>query len=73
MDYPRASESNKHRSPGYEVGFDVTPAFSPQYFYAGGQTLKIGKIANFEHLKVPFSYPEPFLRAVNGARRGALA
>jgi hypothetical protein len=23
-------------------------AFSPQYFYAGGQTLKIGKIANFE-------------------------
>jgi hypothetical protein len=21
----------------------------------------------------PFSYPEPFLRAVNGARRGALA
>ena len=22
---------------------------------------------------VPFSYPEPFLRAVNGARRGALA
>jgi hypothetical protein len=32
--------------------FDVTPAFSPQYFYAGGQTLKIGKIANFELLKV---------------------
>jgi hypothetical protein len=27
-------------------------AFSPQYFYAGGQTLKIGKIANFEPLKV---------------------
>jgi hypothetical protein len=35
--------------------YDVTPAqktFSPQYFYAGGQTLKIGKIANFEPLKV---------------------
>jgi hypothetical protein len=28
--------------------FEVTPAFSPQYFYAGGQTLNIGKIAKFE-------------------------
>jgi hypothetical protein len=27
-------------------------AFSPQYFYADGQMLKIGKIANFEPLKV---------------------
>jgi hypothetical protein len=23
--------------------------------------------------RIPFSYPEPFLRAVNGARQGALA
>jgi hypothetical protein len=32
--------------------FDVTHAFSPQYFYAGGQTLKIGKIANLEPPKI---------------------
>jgi hypothetical protein len=27
-------------------------AFSPQYFHAGGQMLKLGKIANFEPQKV---------------------
>ena len=32
-------------------GYYVTPAFSLQYFHAGGQTLKIGKIAKFEPLK----------------------
>jgi hypothetical protein len=35
--------------------YDVTPAqkgILAQYFYAGGQTLKIGKIAKFEPLKV---------------------
>ena len=38
-----------------------------------GQGWGQGHQSHFFACLVPFSYPEPFLRAVNGARRGALA
>ena len=52
------------RIPGFQQRIIPEPSFPSQGSQARGTRLQ-GYVA--------FSYPEPFLRAVNGARRGALA
>jgi hypothetical protein len=55
--------------PGFFSGFSLGSVFAEKIEFSWAA----GGLGQLQEADTSFSYPEPFLRAVNGRRRGALA